>query len=269
MTNEEAELEKAIEKVVASKSLKKLIVAGPGTGKTTLFKKLLKVAAGNKDDRLVLTFINSLKDDLETQLSDYAKVSTLHGYCFGLLHRKEKLRNGLSPDFICQPGLATLIRSDWAHLHDSESPHFIREMRELQESERLAFYLARSNYYDAVDFDDCVFRVYKGLTARRDTVDRYELVLIDEYQDFNRLEDAFIELLSQESPIVVAGDDDQALYSQLRQTSCDHIRSLYRGGNFEVFELPFCMRCPKVVVDAVNDVIAQAQKLKKLEGANT
>jgi superfamily I DNA/RNA helicase len=86
--------------------------------------------------------------------------------------------------------------------------------------------------------------------------------LIDEYQDFNALEDGFIELLSQRSPIVVAGDDDQALYSQLRQTSCDHIRSLYRGGDFEVFELPFCMRCPKVVVDAVNDVIARAQKLK-------
>jgi len=72
--------------------------------------------------------------------------------------------------------------------------------------------------------------------------------------------------LSQKSPIVIAGDDDQALYSQLRQTSCEHIRSLYGGGDFEVFELPYCMRCPKVVVDAVNDVILQAQKLKKLQG---
>ena len=139
-------------------------------------------------------------------------------------------------------------------------------MRELEKSEHLPFYFARSNYYDAVDFDDCVFRVYKGLTDGREKVDGYELVLIDEYQDFNALEDGFIELLSRNSPIVVAGDDDQALYSQLRQTSSDHIRSLYRGGDFEVFELPFCMRCPKVVVDAVNDVITQAQKLKKLQG---
>ncbi len=266
MTAEEAELQKAIEKVVVSKSPKKLIVAGPGAGKTTLFKRLLKVTAGESSDRLVLTFINSLKDDLETQLSEYAIVATLHGYCFGLLHRKEKLRNGLSSEFTCQPGLASLIRSDWTHINDSEPPHFIRQMRELQESEHLSFYLTRSNYYDAVDFDDCVFRVYKGLTARRDQVDGYELVLIDEYQDFNALEDGFIELLSQKSPIVVDGDDDQALYSQLRQTSCDHIRSLYRGGDFEVFELPFCMRCPKVVVDAVNDVIARAQKQKNLEG---
>jgi ATP-dependent DNA helicase UvrD/PcrA len=266
MTSEETELREAIERVVTSKSPKKLIVAGPGAGKTTLFKRLLKVTPGESKNRLVLTFINSLKDDLEMQLSEYAKVATLHGYCFGLLHRKEKLRNGLSSEFVCQPGLASLIRSDWTQIKDSDAPLFVRQMRELEESEHLPFYLARSNYYDAVDFDDCVFRVYKGLTAGRENLDGYELVLIDEYQDFNALEDGFIELLSHNSPIVVAGDDDQALYSQLRQTSCDHIRLLYRGADFEVFELPFCMRCPKVVVDAVNDVITHAQKLKKLEG---
>jgi superfamily I DNA/RNA helicase len=266
MTEEEAELRNAIERVVASKSAKKLVVAGPGAGKTTLFKTLLKVASGNAADRLVLTFINSLKGDLEAQLSEYARVFTLHGYCFGLLHRKETLREGLSCEFRCQPGLASLIRTDWTYIHQSEAPHFVRQMRELQTTEDLKFYLAQSSYYDAVDFDDCVFRVYKGLSEERDEVDRYELVLIDEYQDFNALEAGFIDLLSRKSPIVIAGDDDQALYSQLRQTSCDHIRSLYQGGDFDVFELPFCMRCPKVIVDAVNDVMIQARKLKKLQG---
>jgi superfamily I DNA/RNA helicase len=266
VTAEEAELQKAIERVVSSKGAKKLIVAGPGAGKTTLFKTLLKATSGRSTDHLVLTFINSLKDDLETQLSEYAKVFTLHGYCFGLLHRKEKLREGLSPEFRCQPGLASLIRSDWTHIQQTEAPHFVRQMRELQTTDDLKFYLERSSYYDAVDFDDCVFRAYKALTEGHDEIDSYQLVLIDEYQDFNALEAGFIDLLSKKSPIVIAGDDDQALYSQLRQTSCDHIRSLYRGGDFEVFELPYCMRCPKVIVDAVNDVILEAQKLKKLEG---
>src|SRR5437660_6628034 len=266
MTPEEADLQAAIARVVTSKSAKKLIVAGPGAGKTTLFKALLKASAGSSSDRLVLTFINSLKDDLETQLSEYARVFTLHGYCFRLLHRKEKLRGGLSAEFRCQPGLATLIRADWTYIHKGDAPHFVTQMRELQRTDDLKFYLARSSYYDAVDFDDCVFRVYNALAEEREEIDRYELVLIDEYQDFNALEAGFIGLLSQISPIVIAGDDDQALYSQLRQTSCEHIRSLYGGGDFEVFELPYCMRCPKVVVDAVNDVILQAQKLKKLQG---
>ena len=83
MANEEAELQEAVRRIVESKSIKKLIVAGPGAGKTTLFKELLKVNSGGRDDRLVLTFINTLKSDLEAQLSDSAKVFTLHGYCFG------------------------------------------------------------------------------------------------------------------------------------------------------------------------------------------
>src|SRR5436190_832816 len=156
MTAEEIELHKTIERIISSKSSRKLIVAGPGAGKTTLFKVLLKACPGEKDDRLVLTFINSLKNDLEAQLSDQAKVFTLHGYCFGLLHQKEKLRDGLSSNFRCQPGLASLIRSDWAHIYDGNAPHFVLQMRELKETKELGFYLTRGGYYDAVDFDDCV-----------------------------------------------------------------------------------------------------------------
>jgi ATP-dependent DNA helicase UvrD/PcrA len=266
MANEEAELQEAVRQIVESKSIKKLIVAGPGAGKTTLFKELLKVNSGGRDDRLVLTFINTLKSDLEAQLSDSAKVFTLHGYCFGLLHRKEKLRDGLSSEFRCEPGLARLIRSDWMHICESEAPHLVLQMRQLEKTKDLEFYLARGNYYDAVDFDDCVFRVHKGITEGRDAMDEYKLVLIDEYQDFNALEAGIVDLLGDKSPIVIAGDDDQALYSQLRDASWDHIRSLHIGGKFTVFELPFCLHCPKVVVDAVNDVIIQAQELRKLEG---
>lgn len=80
------------------------------------------------------------------------------------------------------------------------------------------------------------------------------------------MEAALIDLLATESPIVIAGDDDQALYSKLRGSSWEYIRSLYNGDAYEVFELPFCMRCPEVIVEAVNDVVSQARRLKKLEG---
>ena len=92
------------------------------------------------------------------------------------------------------------------------------------------------------------------------------LVLIDEYQDFNALEAGVIDALAERSPILIAGDDDQALYSQLRDASWDHIRLLSKAGEYEVFKLPFCMRCPKVIVDAVNDVLTKAEELHRLEG---
>jgi superfamily I DNA/RNA helicase len=104
-----------------------------------------------------------------------------------------------------------------------------------------------------------VFRVYLALSNDADQVGEYDLILIDEFQDFNRLESSFIDLLASASPIVIAGDDDQALYSQLRSSNPDFIRALRSGGEFEVFELPFCMRCPAAIVAAVNAVIAHAQ----------
>ena len=100
----------------------------------------------------------------------------------------------------------------------------------------------------------------------RSLVPTYELVLIDEFQDFNRLEASVIDILSEKNSIVVAGDDDQALYSQLRSASWDHIRERYESGHYEVFELPFCMRCPEVIVGAVNEIIKKAQDDKKLDG---
>jgi len=265
-TLEEAELRGAVEAVLSSSSKKKLVIAGPGTGKTTLFKQMLELAPGDTDKRIVLTFINNLKDDLERDLGGLAQVFTLHSYCLGLLHRDPALRGSLSSDFRCCPGLASLIAEDWKLITQTNAPQFVSEMRALSDRNQIPFYLARGVFYDAVDFDDTVYRAYEGLSSKRCAPDRYDLVLIDEYQDFNALEAGVIDALGELSPILIAGDDDQALYSQLRGASWDHIRLLSNAGEYEVFKLPFCMRCPKVIVDAVNDVLTSADELDKLEG---
>lgn len=266
LTPEEVELKTVIEAVLYSSSRKKLVIAGPGTGKTTLFKQMLELAPGNPEQRVVLTFINSLKNDLEDDLGDLAAVFTLHSFCLGALHRDAKLRRSLSSGFRCCPGLATLIAKDWELITGSDAPHFVSQMRSLAKDNDLGFYLDRGNYYNAVDFDDSVYRAYEGFASGRAQPGSYDLVLIDEYQDFNRLEAGIIDALGENSPILIAGDDDQALYSQLRDASWDHIRLLSKAGEYEIFKLPFCMRCPKVVVDAVSDILTKAQDLHRLEG---
>ena len=149
-----AELKEAIERILQSSSRKKLVVAGPGTGKTTLFRALLELGSGSQKTRLVLTFINNLKNDLEKSLSDLASIYTLHGYCQGLLKRRSDLRAGLTKDFLCFPGLRSLIKGDWEYLKNEPAPQFIALMRDLIAGEEILFYLDRASYYDAVDFDD-------------------------------------------------------------------------------------------------------------------
>lgn len=263
----EDELKAAVDSILASDSRKKLVIAGPGAGKTTLFGRMLDAATGDRKERLVLTFVNNLKNDLEEELGDRASVFTLHGYCQYLLHRNRELRGRLTADFRCYPNLPSLVQEDWQWLEGSAAPHFVSLMRDLECTENQeAFYQCRADYYDAVGFDDSVHRTYRQLNRNADAVPEYELILIDEFQDFNRMEAAVIELLADKSSIVVAGDDDQALYSKLRSASWDHIRSYSRAGDYEVFYLPFCMRCPEVIVDAVNDVIAAARGIAKLAG---
>lgn len=265
--NVKQELQDATERILKSDGRKKLVVAGPGTGKTFLFKKLLESAPGDRTRRLVLTFLNNLRDDLDRSLGDLAQTFTLHGYCQHLLRQHAELRGGLSAAFKCYPGLVSLIKKDWSWLCDSQAPKFIQAMRDLNCSEdEEAFYLARANYYDAVDFDDSVYRTYRQLNENAAILRRYELVLIDEFQDFNRMEAGIIDLLAVHNSIVIAGDDDQALYSQLRSASWDYIRAHYRSGDYEVFELPFCMRCTEVIIGAVNDVLKKANVLAKLDG---
>jgi superfamily I DNA/RNA helicase len=208
--SETEELEQAVDRILRSTSSKKLIVAGPGAGKTFLFKRVLERTPGESKSRLVLTFINELKDDLERSLSDLASVYTLHGYCHYLLRRNPVLSVGLTDDFDYFPSIPTLIKRDWEIANGKQAPQFVGLMRDLQTGAETDFYLARSNYYDAIGYDDSVFRVHARLSEDPDQISQYDLVLIDEFQDFNRLESSFINLLASESPILIVGDDDQA-----------------------------------------------------------
>ena len=263
---EEVELRAAIETILRTPGDKKLVISGPGTGKTTLFKQLLELAPGRPERNIVLTFINNLRDDLEDELRGLAQVFTLHAYCLGLLYRNPAIRGALSSNFRCCPGLASLISEDWKLVMESDAPQFVGQMRTLTKDNQIPFYLRRGEYYNAVDFDDSVYRVYEGLSSGLATPESYNLILVDEYQDFNSLEAGIIDVLAEHSPILIAGDDDQALYSQLRYASWDHIRLLSKAQEYKVFKLPFCLRCPKVVVDAVNDVLTKASTLDKLKG---
>lgn len=266
MSNLEQQLKEATERIISSSAPKKVVVAGPGAGKTYLFREILRLGDRNPDNCLALTFVNSLKEDLSRSLAPLAKAATLHGFCFGLLKRDRRMRSGLSSDFLCQPGLTSLIKKDWEHVFGDAAPQFVRRMRNLDAGSELDFYWERSSYYDAVEFDDCVYRVYLAWREHPDWVEEKELLLVDEFQDFNRLEAAVVLEMAESSPTVVVGDDDQALYSVLRDATWDAIRELHGESEFETHELPFCMRCTEVIVEAVSDILEQAYASNCLTG---
>ena len=242
-----------------SPASRRLVVSGPGTGKTTLFRMVLEEETAEPHERLILTFINNLAHELRRDLGHLARVYTFHGYCHFLLRRQPELRGGLGEAFLYFPKLVHIVKSDWEALTGEEAPQFVRIMQRLERGPATEFYVRRGNYYQAVGFDDSVFRVHEALVENPDAT-TIRTVLVDEYQDFNQLEVSLIDLLSGRGRLLVAGDDDQALYSQLRGSDARFIREIHGGGEYVPFMLPFCMRCTQVIVEAVGDLVREARR---------
>ncbi|MFH1680623.1 MAG: UvrD-helicase domain-containing protein [Candidatus Eisenbacteria bacterium] len=255
--------DRATGRIIGSPARRKLIVAGPGTGKTFTFRSALEVAEGRG---LALTFIRNLVRDLSVALDGLAQVFTFHGYCNHLMHRLSPAGISRSVDFYAP--LLSLIAED---LKFGEHPRLRdedleRHFQDLDGSDNvLAHALSSGNYYDAVSFIDVVYRVLRHLQADPSSIPTYALVVVDEYQDFSRLETAFIAQLAERSPVLIAGDDDQALYA-FKHASASYIRELAAHPDYERFPLPFCSRCTQVLVDAVNSVIETAQRAGHLQG---
>lgn len=72
----------ALTAILASDSARKLVVAGPGTGKTHTFRELLSEAG---DNNLALTFLRNLVSDLEESLQQVAAVYSFHGFAHLML----------------------------------------------------------------------------------------------------------------------------------------------------------------------------------------
>lgn len=246
---QELERRKCLEMILNSNAERKLIVAGPGTGKTFTFRKVLEQKAEGVN--LAMTFIRRLVHDMEKEVGSYAEVKTFHGYCKKILH-EQNVHSELVPY------LTKVVEKD-AELLGNGLCDFDTKFRSLSEdSPEISFYLARGGYYGAVSFDDSVYRLYKLLQANPNIVPHFDQIVIDEFQDFNPLEVAFIEELQKRGPVLIVGDDDQAIYDR-RCASPSFLRGLCESGYYVTFELPFCSRCPEAVVKATNAIIEKAQ----------
>ncbi len=121
-------------------------------------------------------------------------------------------------------------------------------------------YWARCRQADALDFDDILlytyllFAHYPEILAKYE--DRFEFVLVDEYQDTNYAQHAIVWQLTQhKQKVCVVGDDAQSIYS-FRGANIDNILSfqkLYQGSR--LFKLERNYRSTQNIVAAANSVI--------------
>lgn len=126
-------------------------------------------------------------------------------------------------------------------------------------------YVNRCCQANAMDFDDLLVMTYRLFheheDIRRKYVERYRYVLVDEYQDTNRVQQAIVEQLTKEHQrVCVVGDDAQSIYS-FRGANIDNILGFQDAyDQTRLFKLEQNYRSTQVIVQAANSLIRKNER---------
>lgn len=246
----EKERRKYIDTILNSDSRKKVIIAGPGTGKSFLFQEICRNnSMKGKNRNLALSFINELVDDLKKDLHKLAEVKTLHSFALGNIPGENRL-------FV---NLGRVIEEDYKIINNREIDYRDMLCNLIETKDDLEFYSKRRKYYNFFSPNCSIYALVKYFEQKKDAMPKYSQILIDEFQDFNKLETRLIDLLAENNPILIVGDDDQSLYS-FKFANPNEIRLRNQNQDYTSFELPFCTRCTKVIMDSFGRVINKAKE---------
>ena len=280
-----------------------LVLAGAGSGKTrvltTRIAWLLQSGQASVHSILAVTFTNKAAKEMQTRLGAMIPVNvramwlgTFHGLChrFLRLHHKDA---GLPSTFqILDSGdQLALIKRLLKQLNIAEeiiAPRSLQGFINAQKENGLrasqltapdpytqrliecyAEYDKTCNREGVVDFAELMLRSYEMLQAneilRRHYQNRFNHILVDEFQDTNKLQYAWLKLMAGDTAAVFAvGDDDQSIY-RFRGAHVGNMTALMREFNIEEpIKLEQNYRSDGHILAAANAVIENnAERLGK------
>ena len=126
-------------------------------------------------------------------------------------------------------------------------------------------YVERCRQANAMDFDDLLVQTWmlfgKHEDIRQKYVEKFQFVLVDEYQDTNLAQQAIVYQLTKERQCVcVVGDDAQSIYS-FRGANIDNILNFQtQYKNAKLFKLEQNYRSTQLIVQAANSLIRRNER---------
>ena len=144
-----------------------------------------------------------------------------------------------------------------------EFPHFADHLEDLNKLRRA--YEQAKRQRQLLDYDDLLARLWELLTnnedIRRTISHQYRYILVDEYQDTNRLQAELIRrLAATHDNVMVVGDDSQSIYAFRGATfrNIMEFSALFPGAI--VYKLEENYRSTQPILNLANEIIAAASE---------
>ena len=225
-----------------------LILAGAGTGKTRVITARIDylLSEGVSADKiLAVTFTNKAANEMRNRVGIARErvkgtgakltICTFHALCLRIL-RQEIEKLGYKTNFSIydesdQLGLIRKIITRLAAANEKLDPNLARSFISKAKNQRRNIlpseptlesavfqrYQEELKTFNAVDFDDLLILAVRLLDefsdVRSNWEERFEFIMVDEFQDTNRLQFDLVRQLGRtHRNVCVVGDDDQSIY---------------------------------------------------------
>lgn len=283
-----------------------LILAGAGSGKTSTMTRriahLIKGCGVSPYNILAVTFTNKAANEMKERVEDLLGgsvnmwIMTFHAACLRILRANAELLGYTNSFVVYDPvdqktviknilkergieekkfPVPSILSAISKAKENSISPRNMRENASNFKEELIGKvytdYVKILKKNNAMDFDDLLSNTVKLFEENPDILakyqDRFRYIMVDEYQDTNKIQYKFISMLAEQyQNICVVGDDDQCIY-QWRGADISNILNFEKDfPGAEVIKLEQNYRSTGNILAAAHSVIEKNhnRKNKKL-----
>ena len=285
--------------VINSESVRIVVEAGPGTGKSYALRLRVQrlILGGILPSRIMaVTFTRTAANDLRLELAKIVHddgqelcAGTLHGFCFTTLASEHYFSlNGRIPrpiltasrgsnlGFEAAPLLSDLNSSVYKEIYGNatEKSKAIRLFEAAWAKDQAATPELTATPADIQYNADVIswLRFHKAMLIGElipltlqyfrtnplaPELEKFDHVLVDEYQDLNKAEQILIDHISTNASCIAVGDVDQSIYS-FRHAQPEGLADFpARHPETALMTLDRCRRCPPNVVALASAIIGQ------------
>ena len=231
------------QKAVYTKYKNALIVAAPGSGKTTVIinrvNHIIEDRKAKVGNIIVITFTRAAAENMKTRYKNTfnKNIAPFFGTFHGLFY-KILLREGHEINIINDNKCSNIVKGVLGKYFDDVNEDKVKEVvnnisgfktsgtniEEFKSSISKDIFIECFNAYENYkkrenlwDFDDLSLNAIQLLKINKQILMKYKnifkYVLVDEFQDCDELQIEFLRLLNGENELFAVGDEDQCIYS--------------------------------------------------------